>query len=44
MFVFSTGCFMIKLGMGEFSVPEESQLAGEGLREVLEIKCLILMV
>lgn len=44
MFVFSTGCFMIKLGMGKFSVSEESQLTGERLRKVLEIKCLILMV
>ena len=29
---------MIKLGMAEFLVSKESQLAGKGLREVLEIK------
>ena len=34
--VFSTGCSAIKLGMAGLLVPEASQLAGEGLREVLE--------
>ncbi|MCD6489735.1 MAG: anaerobic carbon-monoxide dehydrogenase catalytic subunit [Thermodesulfobacterium sp.] len=34
--VFATGCSAIKLGMAGLLLPEASQLAGEGLKEVLE--------